>query len=594
MVGFFVPARKAVLILPQDTTEIPVTVDIHQILDKLDLVKETHSNQQIPAVRRKLPPKLTESVSKQLNAITHLRKLLHQTVRDGNDNPFQGDCLSDYAEFWEEMKAPQHILNTIKGYKLPFVKRPPLTSFKKGHLTKFSTVGMEAEVETMIKQSIPEKSSSSTGFVSKMFPRQKPDGKIRPILNLKRLNQYLQISKFRLISHLRVPDFLQEEDFMQAVELPTSMDISSSMLDPTSAATSQSRFRNVHCHSAEIGKSFLENRCKSASVSPSPSYTESAPSSNRLVDESTTLPKPLTKIGSLENTGWARGLTHWKGKDAQLLTSSWKKSSLKTHSAPWREWLAWCSRNNIPQDPSPDQVAQYLGFLHRQKKLAPSTIKLYKSNPMRSERLAGNPIVRHMLKAIDLSRPPATNRKQTWDVNKLLSWIHGLTLLKVDEYSMELNDATVILWPEFGSKTDKSLYRQSGWFLKRCSKIQHDPVFWIHQMVAVTSTRRKVKDGLINLFITTRGQVKPASRTVLAGWIKTAFSEAGISFPPGSIRSAVASARFENNVPLDIILEKDNWQGSQNFYKYYYKEIQKPSLRETQTDLIQSSFSVAE
>ncbi|CAH1996223.1 unnamed protein product [Acanthoscelides obtectus] len=91
---------------------MPVTVDSHQILDKLDLVKERHSNQQIPAVPRKPPRKLTESVFKQQNVITHPRKLLHQTVRDGNDNPFQGGCFSDYVEFWEEMKAPQNILNT--------------------------------------------------------------------------------------------------------------------------------------------------------------------------------------------------------------------------------------------------------------------------------------------------------------------------------------------------------------------------------------------------------------------------------------------------------------------------------------------------
>ncbi|CAH1996226.1 unnamed protein product [Acanthoscelides obtectus] len=68
---------------------------------------------------------------------------------------------------------------------------------------------------------------------------------------------------------------------------------------------------------------------------------------------------------------------------------------------------------------------------------------------------------------------------------------------------MELKDATVIIWPEFGSKTDKCLYRESGWFMKLCSKTQHDPV-WIHRMV--TSTRRKAKDGLTNLFITTRRQ----------------------------------------------------------------------------------------
>ncbi|CAK1588720.1 unnamed protein product [Parnassius mnemosyne] len=76
-----------------------------------------------------------------------------------------------------------------------------------------------------------------------------------------------------------------------------------------------------------------------------------------------------------------------------------------------------------------------------------------------------------------------------------------------------------------------------------------------------------------NLFITLRGAAKPASRTVIAGWVKTIFKEAGISATPGSIRSAVASKSWYDNHPLDKILARGNWQSANTFKKYYRREV---------------------
>lgn len=71
----------------------------------------------------------------------------------------------------------------------------------------------------MLDQKVLEPSSVPSGFLSKMFPRQKPNGKLRPIFNLKGLNQYLFPKKFRLISHLKVPVFLQKEDFLVKIDI---------------------------------------------------------------------------------------------------------------------------------------------------------------------------------------------------------------------------------------------------------------------------------------------------------------------------------------------------------------------------------------
>lgn len=156
-------------------------------------------------------------------------------------------------------------------------------------------------------------------------------------------------------------------------------------------------------------------------------------------------------------------------------------------------------------------VARYLGYLHRVEKLALSTIKLHKSaiailaNPIDRDNITNHVLVKQMLKAIELSRP-ITNKKVIRDVNDLVRWmkkemvdpssifqisrrlalflllasgrrLHDLTLLRISD--MHMDEETVSPWPAFGSKTDKSSCRQSGWKLMRCSDQQLCPVYWI-------------------------------------------------------------------------------------------------------------------
>lgn len=55
--------------------------------------------------------------------------------------------------------------------------------------------------------------------------------------------------------------------------------------------------------------------------------------------------------------------------------------------------------------------------------------------------------------------------------------IHDLTLLGEDEDHLRMEDESVTFWPGFGSKTDKSSHRQSGWLLSRSSEKNLDPTF---------------------------------------------------------------------------------------------------------------------
>lgn len=256
------------------------------------------------------------------------------------------------------------------------------------------------------------------------------------------------------------------------------------------------------------------------------------------------------------------------------------------------------------------------------KKLAHATILVHKSvvtslaNPVDALKLSSHPLVTSMLKAIHIKTSSlAPTRVSIWNAEDLVQWLrdhppvedsifqvsrhvaillllasgrrlHDLTLLRIDEAHLTVSNCNskITLWPVYGSKTDSPKIRQSGWELSSSGDRPLDLVFWVRHLINVSRNRRKASPGLTHLFITTRGKVKSASRTVIAGWLKGPFEDLGITRGPGSIRSAVASNNFISNVPLDKILEKSNWRGSLNFFKYYCKTVEKPRMNRMLND----------
>lgn len=79
--------------------------------------------------------------------------------------------------------------------------------------------------------------------------------------------------------------------------------------------------------------------------------------------------------------------------------------------------------------------------------------------------------------------------------------------------------------------------------------------------------------GHVNLFVNLRGKSRVASRTVIAGWVKSLLLQAGIDAAAGSVRSAVASKSWLNNCPLDEILARGNWKSQNTFTRYYCKQV---------------------
>ncbi|KAL4720903.1 hypothetical protein ACJJTC_015276 [Scirpophaga incertulas] len=168
--------------------------------------------------------------------------------------------------------------------------------------------------------------------------------------------------------------------------------------------------------------------------------------------------------------------------------------------------------------------------------------------------------------------------------------VHDLTLLHFDDNHFIVNDDSITLIPTFGSKTDSVTHQQSSWKLLSCPDKNIDPVYWLKTLKTISSVHRNL---ITNIFITTREPIKPATPTIIGGWIKKLLSEAGIKSSPGSLRSAVSSLNWLENYPINEILEKANWRHENTFRKFYQKNVQPHSGLQISQKSLSQYFSTS-
>lgn len=310
--------------------------------------------------------------------------------------------------------------------------------------------------------------------------------------------------------------------------------------------------------------------------------------------------------------GWSRAVESWSNRQKALLRAGWRKSTLNTYKPAWERWVKWCRKFSVEtNNPSGSDLARFLADLHLKEGLAYRTILVHKSvvstlcGAEDGSRLSSNVLVKQILRSIASNKCRERPNQSVWDTNILVSWlsshsvnpeslyevsrrcaillllcsgrrVHDLTLLSVGKESLMMNNEenSVTLWPRFGSKTDSASFIQSGWKLfSNEDNPNLNPVLWVKTLRLLGKTRRE-EANIENLFVATRGTAKAASRTIIAGWVKSVLKEAGIDATPGSVRSAVASRGWIDNQPLDKIMARANWRSENTFLKFYKKEIQ--------------------
>lgn len=362
---------------------------------------------------------------------------------------------------------------------------------------------------------------------------------------------------------------------------------------------------DIYCDSTKVGPNILDDGSGQPNQASTNNDQESQRSSCGFVNKPSSSTSRAADLAGVENWVWGERVRNWSEQERDLVKGSWRKSTLGTYKAPIERWINWCQDKGVnPKEPKGEELARFLANLHIGANLAYSTILVHKSAILicasrGAENLSSDFLVRQVLKSVSVARPKESHA-QIWDAQILFDWllrktdnfsffevsrrvatilllasgrrIHDLTLLKISKNLLVNRGEEIVFWPAFESKTDRATFRQSGWKLTKHPIIWVCPIVWIRVLLK-KSEERRIGRGLDELFITVTGQVKPASRTIISGWIRSVLKEAGIDASPGSVRAAVASKGWLENLPVQEILDIGNWRCAETFRNHYCKEL---------------------
>lgn len=122
---------------------------------------------------------------------------------------------------WKKLTSDKYILSHIRGYKLPFIKKPiqnsspKETNWSPSELSSISSSLKELLRIGAIRKVLPCKNQ----YISKIFLVPKPDGSHRLILNLKSLNIFLHTAHFKIEDHKTVCKLINKGSFMATIDL---------------------------------------------------------------------------------------------------------------------------------------------------------------------------------------------------------------------------------------------------------------------------------------------------------------------------------------------------------------------------------------
>ena len=112
---------------------------------------------------------------------------------------------------------------------------------------------------------------------------------------------------------------------------------------------------------------------------------------------------------------------------AERLTRSRRSSSIKTYESKWAIYRSWCAaKNHSSSNPSINNIAKFLVFLWREKRLALSTIKGFRSMLSAAYKfclpgIGSDPVLQGVIKSFEVERPRVINFYPSWDLDKVLA-----------------------------------------------------------------------------------------------------------------------------------------------------------------------------
>lgn len=116
-------------------------------------------------------------------------------------NDFRGGQTQNFIDNWKLMTKDRTILQMIKGTRVELAMKPELDlcHSTKNHIPHDQVDRMDSEIKKLTSLNVIEETVHEAGeFISGIFGREKKDGSLRLILNLKGLNEFIAYKKFKM------------------------------------------------------------------------------------------------------------------------------------------------------------------------------------------------------------------------------------------------------------------------------------------------------------------------------------------------------------------------------------------------------------
>jgi hypothetical protein len=110
----------------------------------------------------------------------------------------QAGGLKYYVNEWKKLTDDNFVIRAIKGFTLPFCTEPQQEVEPKVSAVDETEFIESATCDLLIKAAIIESDDKVGQFVSNIFTVPKPDGSRRFIINLKKLNTFLDTPHFKM------------------------------------------------------------------------------------------------------------------------------------------------------------------------------------------------------------------------------------------------------------------------------------------------------------------------------------------------------------------------------------------------------------
>jgi len=131
--------------------------------------------------------------------------------------------LSHFHSNWEVLTTDRWVLDCVQGFQIPFTSlpvqqhrpNPPISSAEQSSL-------ILEEVNTLLEKgaiTLIKHPSDHQGFYSTLFLVPKKGGQMRPVINLKRLNEWVMPQHFKMEGMGTLRELLKMNDWMVKVDL---------------------------------------------------------------------------------------------------------------------------------------------------------------------------------------------------------------------------------------------------------------------------------------------------------------------------------------------------------------------------------------